>query len=69
MVDYEMLEECFDALKENLFMRRARKIALGSYGMTIVRKYFFSIFCFAVWEAGPLLSKDFTVLHRDPAAL
>lgn len=43
MVDYEILEECFDALKENLFMRRARKIALGSYGMTIVRKYFFSI--------------------------
>jgi hypothetical protein len=40
MVDKEMLEECFEAMKENLFLRRARKIALGSYGMKIVRKYF-----------------------------
>lgn len=42
-IDKQILQDLFVALKENLFMRRASKIALGSYGMKIVRKYFLSI--------------------------
>ena len=35
-----MLRACFDVMHKNLFKKRTRKIAIGGYGMMIIRKAF-----------------------------